>query len=439
MKIFSSNARGCLCALAALLLLPAAAFPLPDTSEQRAGELSRVIPSVSIMRGGQSIAADTKAPVYWQDLVNTLATGRARVSLDDGSVVNLGSDSNLRVAKHDAGAQQTELAVGLGKVRIQAQKISAPNGKFEVRTPAGVAGVIGTDFYVGYDGDTMSVIVFEGRVKFCNLTGVCVQVGVGEISTVHSGNTGGPATPGPAPQAVLSAATNSTGVEISAQAVAAPNTTLGVVTKASSAHIGTSPATEGATIFSGDYLSTDAGGELQLRVGNLSVELQAGSSGHIFQAPYGVIVALNRGTLAYNKPAGQPNVVIVASDVRITPVVGQASSGRISVDDPCNLMIQSLRGQADVQVGSASQLVEQGKAFRVRPISSVSERTSVSPDSDNYHETHQHQPCQGPSQTLNNQRPKPASFSAFTAVAVGAAIVVTVIPLVGAFESPSRP
>src|ERR1700739_961044 len=94
MKIFSSNARGCLCALFVLLLLPAAAFPLPDTPEQRAGERSRVIPSVSIGRGGQSIAADTKAPVYWQDVVNTLATGRARVSLDDGSV------GNFRAASH---------------------------------------------------------------------------------------------------------------------------------------------------------------------------------------------------------------------------------------------------------------------------------------------------------------------------------------------------
>jgi hypothetical protein len=148
---------------------------------------------------------------------------------------------------------------------------------------------------------------------------------------------------------------------------------------------------------------------------------------------------LNRGTVAYSKPIGQPNVVIVASDVRITPVVSTASSGRVSVDDPCNLLIHSQRGQVYVQVGSASQMVEQGKAFRVRPISSVSERTSVSPDADNYHESHQHQPCQGPAQTFNNQHPKPPSFSTFTAVAVGVAIVGTTIPLVVTLESPSRP
>ncbi|HWN74856.1 MAG TPA: FecR family protein [Candidatus Udaeobacter sp.] len=439
MKIRASTALVFARLLAISLCLPAASFALPDTPEQRAGEISRVIPAVSIMRGGQSMAADTKAPVYWQDELNTLASGRARVSLDDGSILNLGSSSNLRVAKHDAGAQQTELAVGLGKIRIQAQKISRPSGKFEVRTPAGVAGVIGTDFYVGYEGDTMSVIVFEGRVKFCNLAGVCVEVGAGEMSTARQNDTSGPAAPAPAPAALVSSAIGSTSVEFYAQAIPAENTPLGMVTKSMSARIGSSPSSEGATIYSGDYLSTDADGVLQVRVGNLSVDLKGGSSAHIFRATYGVVIALNRGTLAYNKPSGQPNVVIVASDVRITPVVSVASSGSVSVDDPCNLLIHSQLGQVYVQVGSASQLVEQGKAFRVRPISSVSERISMSPDADNYHESHQHQPCQGPAQTFNNQRPKPPSFSTFTAVAVGVAIVGTAIPLVGALESPSRP
>ena len=73
----------------------------------------------------------------WQDVVNTQANARARVSLDDGSVLNVGSDSSVHVVKHDAGAQQTDLEVSFGKMRSQAQKISQPNGTFEVHTPAG--------------------------------------------------------------------------------------------------------------------------------------------------------------------------------------------------------------------------------------------------------------------------------------------------------------
>ena len=439
MKILSSNSRGFACLLAALLLLPASAFAAPDTQGQRAGELSRVIPSVALLRGGQSIAADAKAPVYWQDVVNTLAGGRARVSLDDGSTVNLGSDSNLRVAKHDAGAQQTELAIGLGKIRIQAQKISKPGGKFEVRTPAGVAGVIGTDFYVAYESDSMSVIVFEGRVKFCSLAGVCVEVGAGEMSSVQKGDSKGPTAPAPAPAPLISSVTNSTSVESVAQTTPGENAPVGMVTKTQSARVGSSEAPEGTTIYSGDYLSTAADGVLQVRVGNLTLELKGGSAAHIYRATYGVVIALNQGSLAYNKPGGQPNVVIVASDVRITPVVNTEGTGSVSMEDRCNLLIQSQRGQIYVQVGSQSQSVEQGRAFRVRPMSWVSDRIPVSPDADNYHELHSHQPCAGPSQALKGARPKSQGYSPFIPVVTGGAILITVIAVHEALESPNRP
>ena len=124
------------CLLTVFLSVPFDTIALPDAGSQTAGEISRVIPAVSIMRGAKSLSAGAKTPVEWQDVVNTQASGRARVSLVDGSVLNVGSDSSVRVVKHDAGAQQTDLEVTVGKLRSQAQKISQPNGKFEVHTPA---------------------------------------------------------------------------------------------------------------------------------------------------------------------------------------------------------------------------------------------------------------------------------------------------------------
>ncbi len=152
--------------LSALLCNPNQIMPSPDTP-QRAGEVSRVIPAVSIARGAKSISASAKTVVDWQDVVSTQASARARVALDDGSVLNVGSDSSIKVVKHDGGAQQTELELTFGKIRSQAQKITKPDGKFEVKTPAGVAGVVGTDFFVAFDNSTgtMNVIVFEGLVK----------------------------------------------------------------------------------------------------------------------------------------------------------------------------------------------------------------------------------------------------------------------------------
>lgn len=68
-----------------------------------------MIPAVNLARGGKTIPAAAKTVVNWQDLVNTQMNARARIALDDGSVLNVGSDSSIQVSKHDAGAQQTEL------------------------------------------------------------------------------------------------------------------------------------------------------------------------------------------------------------------------------------------------------------------------------------------------------------------------------------------
>jgi FecR protein len=191
-----------------LIAVPGETLAQTPGGVQRAGEVSRVIPAVSIVRGAKSITASPKTAVDWQDSVNTLANARARIALDDGSVLNVGSDSSLKVVKHDAGAQQTELELAYGKLRTQAQKIAKPDGKFEVRTPAGVAGVVGTDFYAAYDTttNTMNVIVFEGLVKVCNLAGVCVIVKPGQMTSVRSGDNSGPLPPVQATLDVLVAA-----------------------------------------------------------------------------------------------------------------------------------------------------------------------------------------------------------------------------------------
>lgn len=195
----------------ALLCLPGEVTAAPDTP-QRAGEVSRLIPTVSIARGAKTIPANMKTVVDWQDVVNTQANARARIALDDGSLLNVGSDSSIKVVKHDGGAQQTELEVTYGKLRTQAQKITKPDGKFEVKTPAGVAGVVGTDFYVAFDNTTgtMNVIVFEGLVKVCNLAGVCVVVKAGQFTNVRTNDNAGPQAPAQATLDTLVSASTGT-------------------------------------------------------------------------------------------------------------------------------------------------------------------------------------------------------------------------------------
>ena len=176
---------------------------------QKAGQVSRVIPDVAIARGTQQMSAPVKTLVDWGDIVKTNEGGRARVSLDDGSVLNVGSSSSLTVTQHNSAAQQTQIELTYGRMRSQVVKQAKPNAKFEVHTAVGVAGVVGTDFFLGYMNDIFQLIVFDGHVKFCNLDGVCVDVLAGQIASIRNGHQS-PDQPSPATPAELTEAANAT-------------------------------------------------------------------------------------------------------------------------------------------------------------------------------------------------------------------------------------
>jgi hypothetical protein len=196
----------------ALALVLAPVFPSAASAQTApsAGQVAVVVPKVDLERGTRQLTASPHAPVYWGDLVNTLPMGRARIALNDGSVLNVGSQASLRIVKHDAGAQQTQMDLVYGRVRARAVHLTAPNASYEIHTRLGTAGVVGTDFFLALEGDMLRVIVFEGVVHFCNLAGVCVNVGPGEMSTVRDSQPPDP--PAVAPTAVVVDAVNSTEV-----------------------------------------------------------------------------------------------------------------------------------------------------------------------------------------------------------------------------------
>jgi hypothetical protein len=200
---------------AALVVLVCMCIAIPTDvmaqAGQKAGQVSRAIPDVGIARGAQQLPAPVRTLVDWGDVVKTNEGGRARVALDDGSLLNVGSSSSLTVTQHDSAAQQTQIELSYGRMRSQVVKQSKPNAKFEVHTAVGVAGVVGTDFYLGYMNDLFQLIVFDGHVKFCNLDGVCVDVLAGQIATIRNGHQS-PDQPSQATPTELTEAANATAI-----------------------------------------------------------------------------------------------------------------------------------------------------------------------------------------------------------------------------------
>ena len=121
-----------------------------------------------VRTGAPEETAQRNAPVYWQDVVRTDRGGRVRIGLLDGSVLNVGSESSLRVVQHDPDAQQTDLELNYGRVRANAVRIARPRGHFQIRTPVTVVGVVGTGFGVFSAADFALVFCYVGVVRARN-------------------------------------------------------------------------------------------------------------------------------------------------------------------------------------------------------------------------------------------------------------------------------
>jgi hypothetical protein len=152
--------KSLLSVLLSLLLAATPMFAAP-TDSQTAGEVKALIPDA--WRNSQPVKA--RDGLQWNDLLQTSDHGRLRAGLSDGSIISLGSNGALRVLQHDAVSQQTSMYMSYGKLRSQVVKIAKPGGKYEVRTPNAVIGVIGTDFYVGFENDLTTVICYVGQVS----------------------------------------------------------------------------------------------------------------------------------------------------------------------------------------------------------------------------------------------------------------------------------
>ncbi|MGH9804585.1 MAG: FecR family protein [Candidatus Acidiferrales bacterium] len=155
----------------------------------RAGEVSARIPEASVSRTGLVLAAGVGLPLEWNDLVVTAARGRVRITLGDGSLLNVGSDSRLLVVQHNQQSRETDLTLSLGKMRSRLQRLS-PGQRFEVRTNTAVVGVIGTDFFLEATATMTRVIVYEGMVLVRNINPSVAgekRVAAGSSALIYAG------------------------------------------------------------------------------------------------------------------------------------------------------------------------------------------------------------------------------------------------------------
>jgi len=173
----------CQRALAVVLASLISVLPLmaeAPADHPAAGQITALIPAAQ----RNSKAVKPKEEVNWNDLLSTDRAGRARLNLRDGSILSLGSYTELKVVEHDPAGQQTRLQLNFGKLRSRVVSIHQEGGRFEVRTPRAVISVLGTDFFTQYDppSNIFRVICYSGSVKIAG-TGKFE----GKTETIHAG------------------------------------------------------------------------------------------------------------------------------------------------------------------------------------------------------------------------------------------------------------
>lgn len=153
--------------LLVLAFLLIVALPVTaQTAPQEAGQVSALLPAAHIERGSSSpVEVKLRDPVFWRDWFETEEKARARLSLVDGSLLNVGSQARVQVVENNQATERTELELKFGKVRAQVKERTQPGGRFEIRTDTAVIGVIGTHVYVDGAGAMTTVINFGGKVQ----------------------------------------------------------------------------------------------------------------------------------------------------------------------------------------------------------------------------------------------------------------------------------
>ncbi len=200
--------------------------------------------------------------------------------------------------------------------------------------------------------------------------------------------------------------------------------TLGVVTHAEHAHIGTAAVSEGSAIYEGDRLSTGVAGNLRIASPALTLQLDAQST-LVVKRPLGpeagVVAEVGSGTLTF-AAASTGKIAIVADDAFIRPAANVPTIAHIHVVSRKELRVYAQRGTLEFSYHGENETIAEGARCRVLLDPSEREATvAVAAESE-------------------HDKQKLTKHHKFLIVAISMTVPAVTIPfLIHEFESPDRP
>jgi hypothetical protein len=203
---------------------------------------------------------------------------------------------------------------------------------------------------------------------------------------------------------------------------AAPSSsTLGTIVYVDRAHVGAAEASVGATVFSGDKLTTDKTGSVQVRAGAARLLLASASSALLDQDDSSPFATLTSGSATFSTANSKAFAVHFGSAV-IRPNTDLPTIGQVTVLSAKELVVKATRGSLSVAVEDDVRIIPEGSGYRI----------VLDPTADP-------QGPRGAGTKGYGGPPIKAAKSKFMWYAIGVTAVVTFFAVQEALESPDRP
>ena len=179
-----------------------AAFdPVSAQEAIRAGGVTALTGSAVAVRTNAEDDLALNDPIFKNDILETGAGGKLRVTFSDDTQLTLGPDAEVIIdefvyaPEKKSGNAALRFAAGTARVIAGAIEDNGGAAAFSIRTPVATIGIRGTDFFVELEGDHLQVALFSGyEVTVTNAAGTTV-LRPGEGTDVYGGAAPTPGVP----------------------------------------------------------------------------------------------------------------------------------------------------------------------------------------------------------------------------------------------------
>lgn len=150
------------------------------------GTVSLVEGKATILRNGQTLAANMGDKIENKDVISTQVNSKIKITFIDNTIVTIGKESSLNIEEYifntSTKEAKTELNVLKGAFHTITGEIGKVNpDKFKLKTKSASIGIRGTEFY----GDENRIVCTQGRIVVLS-NGISVDVPAGNYINIFA-------------------------------------------------------------------------------------------------------------------------------------------------------------------------------------------------------------------------------------------------------------